>query len=220
MFSSKLIVSYAAFSESDFQSTVTPILFGLTNHPKIPEPWPEPVPPLAKLKELDATYRAAHVAVLSRDLRQIPARDEARAELTAGLKLVAAYVELIANGDLAVLQSTGFELRREVGRPASSGTVGGAYLSAPEEFRVGQGPRSGSIKVDATSQRGAIAYEVQATHGDPALDDGWKQAAIIGSVRHVVVDHLDAGPTWVRLRSVRRNGASSPWTSPISVIVG
>jgi hypothetical protein len=34
-----------------------------------------------------------------------------------------------------------------------------------------------------------------------------------------VVDKLQAGPTWVRLRAVRPGGTSGPWTSPISVVV-
>jgi hypothetical protein len=216
---SKLIVAYGPLSEPDFQIRVSPVLAGLTDNPKIPEPWPHPVPPLVQLKQEDSDYRVAQLAVQSRDLRHIPARDEARERLTISLKQVAAYVELVANGDISVLQSSGFELRRDGGRPAGGGTVGSVYIGPPEDFRVGQGPRSGSLKLDASSQRGAIAYEIQATRGDPALDEGWKQAAIVGSVRHVVVDHLEPGPTWVRLRAVRRSGVSTPWTSPLSVIV-
>jgi hypothetical protein len=178
------------------------------------------VPPLTQLKEEDSDYREAQLAVQSRDLRQIHRRDEARERLTLSLKRVAAYVELIANGDVTLLQSTGFELRRDGGRPVGGSTTGAVYLDPLEDFRLGQGPRSGSIKVDATSQRGAIAYEIQATRGDPAVEEGWKQAAIVASVRHMVVDHLEPGPTWIRLRAVRRSGISTPWTSPISVIVG
>ncbi|MBK6850088.1 MAG: fibronectin type III domain-containing protein [Burkholderiales bacterium] len=220
MLNSKLIVAYGSLSEPDFQIRVSPVLAGLTDHPKFPLPWPDPVPSLAQLKAEDAAYREAQLAVQSRDLRQIHKRDEARERLTLSLKRVAAYVELIADGDISALQSTGFELRRDGGRPVGVGTPGTVYLAAPADFRVGKGPRSGSIKVDATSQRGSMAYEIQITRGDPNVEEGWKQAAIVGSIRHVVVDNLEPGPTWVRLRAVRRNGVSTPWTSPISVIIG
>ncbi len=216
---SKLIVAFTSLSEADFQVRVSAILAGLSNLPQVPEPWPALVPPLAQLKQEDAAYREAHLAVQSRDMRQIRKRDEARNKLEGSLQRVAAYIELLANGDLGLLQATGFELRRESGRPVGGGGVGSAYVGPPEDFRVGQGPRSGSVKVDATRQRGAIAYEIQTTRGDPALDEGWKQAMIVPSVRHVVVDRLEPGPIWARLRAVRRGGMNGPWTSPISVIV-
>jgi hypothetical protein len=97
----------------------------------------------------------------------------------SSLQRVAAYIELLANGDMGLLQSTGFELRRESGRPRGAVGPGAACIGPPEDFRVGQGPRSGSVKVDATRQRGTIAYEIQTTRGDPAVDEGWKQAMIV-----------------------------------------
>lgn len=156
-----------------------------------------------------------------RDLAQIHKRDEARERLSRSLQRVAAYVDLLADGHVGMLQTCGFELRREPGRPTSTGGGGAAYIGPPEDFRVGKGPRSGSLQVDAARQRGAIAYyEIHVTRGDPTVDDNWKPAVIVPSVRHVVVDNLPAGPTWVRLRAVRPGGVSGPWTSPISVIVG
>jgi hypothetical protein len=128
-------------------------------------------------------------------------------------------VELLANGDVNLLQACGFARRRDPGRPLGSAGSSTAHVGPPEDFRVGQGPRSGSLQVEAADQRGAIAYEIHVTRGDPGADEGWKQARIVHSVRRVVVDRLAPGPTWARLRAVRRGGRGGPWTSPISVIV-
>jgi hypothetical protein len=215
----KLVVAFARLSEADFQLRVSTIFAALTDHPKIPDPWPAPVPSLAQMQQEDADYREAHLAVQRRDLGQLHRRDDMRARLTTSLQRVAAYIELLANGDLELLQSSGFALRRDPGRPLGTGGAGGSYLPAPQDFRVGLGPRAGSLQVDATPQRGAIAYEIHVTRGDPTVDEGWTLALIVHSVRHVVVDKLPAGPTWVRLRAVRPGGTSGPWTSPISVVV-
>lgn len=219
MSSNKLIVHFHSLSEADFQVRESAIIAALTNHPRIPEPWPAPVPSLAQLREEGAAYREGHLAVQRRDFGQLHKRDEARARLTSSLQRVAAYVELLANGDIDLLQSSGFDVRRDPGRPQGNGGAA-SYIAAPEDFRVGVGPRAGTLQVDATRQRGAIAYEIHVTRGDPALDDAWKPAVIVPSVRHVVVDNLQPGPTWARLRAVRPGGMSGPWTSPISVVVG
>jgi hypothetical protein len=54
-----------------------------------------------------------------------------------------------------------------------------AYVGPPEDFRVDQGPRSGSLQVEAARKRGAIADEIHVTRDDPELDEGWKQALIV-----------------------------------------
>jgi hypothetical protein len=218
---SKLSVALAPLSEANFQVRYNAIMAAVINHPQLPLPWPASVPPVVQLQQEDAIYRAAYLAVERRDLSQIHQRDEAREQLTHSLQRLAAYVELVADGDMKLLQSCGFELRRESGRPGgvNGGGSGAAFVSPPQGFRVGQGPRAGSLLLDATRQRGAIAYEIHITRGDPAADEGWKQALIVPSVRHVVVDRLEPGPTWARLRAVRPGGMGGPWTSPISVIV-
>ena len=43
----KLVITFGALNEADFQAKVGHILASLTNNPHFPEPWPEPVPSLA-----------------------------------------------------------------------------------------------------------------------------------------------------------------------------
>lgn len=219
MSTNKLIVAFRPLSEAGFQLRYNAIIAGLTDHPRVPEPYPPPVPGLAQLHQQIEEYHTAHLAVQRRDLSQLHKREETRERLTNSLQRVAAYVELLADGDLELLQSSGFEVRRDPGRPLGSGGAAGKFIAAPKDFRVGVGPRAGSLQVDATRQRSAIAYEIQISRGDPTVEEGWEQVLIVQSVRRVVVDKLLPGPTWVRLRAVRPGGATGPWTTPISVIV-
>ena len=90
----------------------------------------------------------------------------------------------------------------------------------PDDFRVGLGPRAGTLLVDITQLQGAFGYEIQITQGDPASDTDWKPAVTVQTVRRTLLDNLRPGVTWVRLRAINALGLSGPWTSPISVIVG
>lgn len=147
------------------------------------------------MRQGDAAYREAHLEVQRRDFGQLHKRDDLRGRLTTRLQRVAAYIDLLANGDIDLLRSCGFDVRRDPGRPLSNGSAAGKFIAAPADFRAGVGPRVGSLQIDATRQRGAIAYEIQTTRGDPAVDEGWKQVLIVPGVRRVVVDKLPSGPT-------------------------
>jgi hypothetical protein len=216
MTTSKLITSYDRLGEANFQARSYAIRAGVTDNPRLPLPWPPQVPVPEFLRQQDATFNDAALAVQRRDLSQINRRNEARAVLTRSLQRVAAYVEMVADGDVDLMVACGFEVRRDSGR---SSTAAVQTLVAPDEFRVGLGQRAGSVLVDAAPQQGVHAYEIQITRGDPAQDDNWKTALVVQSLKRVFVDHLQPGAIWVRARAVQAGGASGPWSAPISVIV-
>ncbi|MFM2067102.1 MAG: hypothetical protein RLZZ584_2011 [Pseudomonadota bacterium] len=221
----KLVVSFARDSYAQLQVRVNTIVSALTDHPRLPPPWPAQVPTVAVVREKDEALVALQQAVDRRDFGQLRKRDEAREQLERVLQKVATYVEQVADGDADLLESSGFELRREPGRPMLGGRAGGAGATAarflpPQDFRVGHGPRAGTLVLNAASQRGVVAYEVQITLDEPTAEDGWRTAMIVPSVRHLVLDGLAPGVTWVRLRAVRAAGLTGPWTAPLSVLVG
>lgn len=226
---STLVSTFRPLNEMEFQARMGIILTASANHPLLPVPRPEVLPSHEALLADQAAYQEAALAVQQRDLRQKRKRDEVRERLSKNLHRLAVYMELAADGDVALLQSTGFELRREQPRGTNGATPGMSNAAAaalavsrlgpPEGFRVGLGPRPGTLLVDAARQRSAVAYELQATHGDPTHEDSWEQVAIVTTARDVLVEHQPPGPTWVRLRAVRAGGLTGPWTAPISVVV-
>lgn len=218
MASNQLITAFNSLNAAAFQWRTNFILGALTDNPHFPGDWPAPVPSLAQLRQEAVEYHEAYTAVQLRDLSQINRRDEARARLTRSLQRVAAYLELVADGDIDKLKSTGFELRREGGRPTGSGAAQ-TPPGMPDNFRVGLGPRAGTLQVDAAPVRGGFSCEIHTSQGNPLADTDWKSALTVRTVRRTVVDNQPAGPTWVRMRAVSANGLCGPWTSPISVIV-
>jgi hypothetical protein len=213
----RLIIDFDSLAESKFQVRTSTVLISMTDNPYFPGEWPVQVPSLAQLRLDDEAYRAACVLVQMRDFSQLGRRNEARRVLTRGLQRLAAYLELVAGDDEEKLKSTGFELRRSSGRPAGSASTMAPGL--PDNFRVGLGPRAGTLQIDVSGLRGVIGYEIQITQGDPTSDAGWKPAVIVQTVRRTLLDNLRPGVTWVRLRAVNALGMSGPWTSPISAIV-
>ncbi|MEY8879238.1 MAG: hypothetical protein AB9M60_22190, partial [Leptothrix sp. (in: b-proteobacteria)] len=123
-------------------------------------------------------------------------RNQRRAELQRMLRQVAIYLELTADGDVAKLSTTGFELRRDAGR----GRAGGAARSAPDH---GRPARRGRAERRQPAGRDRLRDPDQ--HRRP--------------VRRVLIDSLPSGPVWVRVRAVSRSG-NGAWTTPVSVLVG
>lgn len=219
MATARLIYQFDAFSEPDFLARSGYIVSSMTDNPAFPEPYPAPVPSVARLRQDFDTYRDAYHAALQRDTGKIALRNEARRILTRGLQALAVYLDLVADGDDTRLGTTGFELRRTTPRAPAGGSVSGP-LGRPDNFRVGQGPRAGMLQIDAGNVRGAMGYEIQICQGDPMDDSRWKSAVTVRSVRQTLLADLPTGPTWVRLRAVAPNGSCGPWTLPISVVVG
>jgi hypothetical protein len=164
------------------------------------------------------TFRSAYYAALSRDVFKIAERNQRRAELQRMLRQVAAYLELTADGDVAKLATTGFELRRDGGRGRAGGTSA-AVLPAPRELRLSMvGPR-GVVELNAVNLSGVLGYEIQINTGDPTAEAGWTYCKLAPTLSRVLLEGMPSGPVWVRVRAISRGG-NGAWTVPVSVLVG
>ncbi|BBL75182.1 fibronectin type III domain-containing protein [Methylomagnum ishizawai] len=210
----KLIVAFDRLSEADFLAKADFIVASLTNNAAFPEPWPAQAPALSDIKEALNAYRDAYHASLTRDTLKIAQREKARDALTLLLKRLPAYLELVAQGDTAVLATTGYDLRRDTAR-----TGGNGILDAPADFRVAHGQVSGNLEVRAARVAGARSYEVQTAQGDPTIDANWKHALSSATCSHIVLEGMVPAQTyWVRLRAIGSQGAGI-WAEPVNIIV-
>lgn len=213
--SPKLLNNFDRLSEAELIMRVGLIIAALTGNAHFPEPWHRNVATLAALIAAFEAYRVAvQAAMMSHDPLKIGQRDQARQTLTTMLKQLAPYLELEANGDRAILASTGFELRQDAVHGSTSGT-----LPAPGGFRVTQGAKSGTLDVHVARQANAGSYEVQLTQGDPSVEANWRHAMVSTSGAHMLLEGLPRGQIfWVRVRAHGAGGAGV-WTDPISVVV-
>ena len=210
----KLIIAFDPLSITDFMAKAGAIVTAMTGNVHYPEPWAAQVPTLEQLNSAFKAYQDAYHASLTRDTLKIAQRDSARQALTDLLKRLAPYLELIAQGDTAILATTGYGLRHDIVR-----TSGNSPLPAPTDFKVAHGAKSGTLNVQVARLPGAGSYEVHIAQGDPAIEDSWQHAVSSVTATHIVIAGLIPGQNyWLRVRGINSHGGGV-WTDPVSMIV-
>ncbi|GAC1621233.1 MAG: hypothetical protein NVS9B10_03810 [Nevskia sp.] len=212
----KLIIGFDVLSGPAFLTRADLILSSLKGNANFPLPWPAQVPGLDLLQDAVTAYRDAYNAASTGDRSKIAKRDAARKALSAQLKKLAPYLEIVANGDAAVLGTAGYELRNPIIRGAAGS---GEILMAPAAFRVERGELSGVLIARARNQKGAGSFEVQTTAGDPTMDANWTDAGTYLHCSHIELKGLPPGKTVsVRLRGIGTQGPGA-WTPAVSLMV-
>jgi hypothetical protein len=169
-----------------------------------PEPWfssPKDGPDWARLDEGYRAYDKARSEAVDGDKGKIALRKDARAALTKDLTRLAKYIDLKADGDVAMLESTGYALTRE---RQSTGTL---PLPAPQNVRVEHGQLSGWLLVRTSAVRGARSYETHICSSNPNVDENWRPGTFTSGCRRIVLKDLTPGTMYyVRVRAIGKNG--------------
>jgi len=208
----KLIVTFDRLSTSDFLVISGSIVNGMTNNSHFPEPWAGQGLTLVQLTAAYTAFEEAYHASLTRDTVKIAQRNATRQTLTDILKRLALSLELMAQGDVAALATTGFELRHDIVRTNSN-----ELLPAPTDFRVTHGQLSGTFDVHVARLVGAGSYEVHIAQNDPNLESNWRHAISSVNSLHIIVTGLTPGQNyWVRIRGIDSNGGGV-WSDPINI---
>lgn len=210
----KLIITFGPLANAAFLTKAGTIVNALRNNPNFPEPWPPQVPALSQLNDAYEAYQSAFRAAENGDRARITEREATRAVLVSQLKILAAYLELVAQGDTTKLMSTGFDLRKDIVRGTRTDP-----LLAPMGFSARHGKLSGVVILHATRLSGAASYEAQYTDGDPKVESDWKNAGTYPGCNHIEITGLAIGKNhWFRIRGIDSNGPGK-WTEPVSLIV-
>jgi hypothetical protein len=208
----KLIITFDRLSTSDFLAISGSIVNAMTNNSHFKEPWAGQGLTLDQLTAAYTAYEEAYHASLTRDFIKIAQRNATRQTLTEILKRLALSLELMAQGDVTSLATTGFELRHDIVRSNSN-----ELLPAPAGFRVTHGQLSGSFDVHVTRLPGAGSYEVHITEDNPNLKSNWRHAITSVNSLHIIVTGLIPGQNyWVRIRGIDSNGGGV-WSDPINI---
>lgn len=133
----------------------TLIIEGMTANATFPTTgWPTGIPTIANLTTLNGTYFAALQAAVNKGTVNTATRNDQREKLESMLSQIANYVNSVANGDLAILLTTGFVLSKD------SSPVG--PLPQPSNFRVrALNPEQLYLIVDAVYGARIYQWEVQ-----------------------------------------------------------
>ena len=210
----KLIVAFDRLTEVDFLEKSGTIVAAITSNINYPAPWLVQIPTLAILTTAHTDYELAYHAALTKDILKISARESHRLALSNMLKQLAPYFELIAQGSIPKLQTTGYDLRHD-----TTPNSGVDPLPAPAGFRVSHGVMSGTLDVKVDRLEGAASYEIQLSESDPFVEENWEHALSSKNASHMQLTRLvPSHAYWLRLRAIGTNGVGV-WTDPIHVIV-
>ncbi|TSK06586.1 MAG: hypothetical protein FPO08_07950 [Geobacter sp.] len=149
----------------------------------------------------------------SRDSQKMAYRDKMRDELLAILKRIVRHVELAANGDVAMMQDSGFEVSQgRSAKPRYSHPLPAPALS------VKHGPMSGTITANVKPVAGAASYEFHITDADPTVPENYQPFGTFAHGRNVSIPGRKPGQTYsVIARGIGTAGPGA-WSPPVSII--
>lgn len=209
----KLIITFERVGEAKFGGRASNIVNHLKDNAHFPGPWPDYLPSWTTLKKAFDDYSEAAIVAARGSRMAIAQRNELRKTLSDHFKKLAPYLESVANGDLAKLVSTGYELRRDR-LPAT----GPGLPPAPLELRLKHGELTGTLIARAKPVKGAGSYEVQIGQGDSGVEENWRAAAISKVCSRMVLEGLVPGTLYhVRIRAIGSRGAGA-WSDAASLM--
>ena len=139
----------------------------------------------------------------------------ARETLTEQLKKLAPYLELVANGDVGKLQSTGYDLRHDSVQPVNPNP-----LPAPANFNFVRGDVSGTMVAWADSLPGAGSYILQICLGDPSVEANWLTKTTSLHCSNIITDSYTPGKIcYARMCGIGINGPGVWAVSPGVMVV-
>ena len=197
----KVALSFNRLSDADLSAFTNNINTCMTGNAAFSKP---PVAYTDLSKSLD-TFDKAVSAARGGDSAAIAAKTNARNALLATLQKLAAFVQIVADGDMAVLLASGFSANTSNRRPPTK-------LDRPLIVDI---ENEGTAKLGVRLQpvQYAKSYEVRATNGatTPAA------SVISTQARHIVVENLTPGTTYtLSARAIGGSDGFSEWSDPVS----
>ncbi len=138
----KINLNFSKFSDPDFLVKARHILSGMTDNPA----FADPIPTLKELEAAVTNYAGALDAALGLGRTNVAEKNKCRAVLEALLGRLGMYVMFVANGDAAILTSSGYTLSK---------TPESAYISNPGNVTLSNGITSGELISSVLNVSGA-----------------------------------------------------------------
>jgi hypothetical protein len=209
-----IVSNFSSLKNSDFLVQAQQIVTAMTGNPGFPEPWPATVPTLAQIQTDLAAFQSEFNATMAGDKTRIEARKNTRIKVANDLSLLGFNVQMVAQGNTTLLESSGFPVRQKVIRTQSPLPPG-----APAGLTLSRGPVSGSVIVRASRVPEAGSYDLQLTAGDPTVEANWTDAGVFKNCRRIELQGLTLYKTYsVRMRALGAAGYGE-WSTPTSIVV-
>ncbi|MEN5435270.1 hypothetical protein ABE545_16670 [Sphingobacterium faecium] len=136
----KVISSYASWSDYELSTLAGRILKAM-KEPATSANFPNPIPDMAALEPMVLDYITKHEIASGRgSALEISQKNESRELLLNSLKSLAHYVNLVADGQLSLLLSTGMVLATQPTALQVPGVI--------EKIQLRDGPIGGQLRLD------------------------------------------------------------------------
>jgi hypothetical protein len=153
----KINISFTSYTDGDFETKAEYIHSSMTGNAA----FTDPIPTLAEVQAAITQYSAFLVAAATLGRTAVADKNKSRKQLELLLGQLGMYVMYIANGDAAILTSSGFTLSkaREV-----------RYITNPGNVVLTNGITSGVLTATVKAVAGATGYlyEISSTAPDDA----------------------------------------------------
>ena len=204
----KVISNYYRLSDNELATLAGKALGALEDN----ENFTDLNPSLLELKAVTEDYRTKHeIASRGGSVLEVSLKNESRDALLASLRILAHHVNAIANGSLAVLNSTGLILAKQPSQVIVPGVT--------DRIMLRDAPLKGQVRLDFTPVKDAWEYEIAV--GEMGLEGiiDWSQTYPSTSSRAIVLSPFESGSRiYVRIRA--RNGRGfGDWSEHASTIV-
>ena len=184
----KISLSFAQYGDSDFQTKAIFILSCMTDNPN----FTAPIPTLEEVQAAVGNYNEALAAAAGLGRINVAEKNKRRRDLEALLTQLGMYVMFIANGDAAILTSSGYTLTK-MPEPR--------YISNPGNVTLTNGITSGELVDSVKNVKNAILYFHEITDQLPADNTAWTRTQSSKS-RFVFTSLLPGKQYWVRVAAV------------------
>jgi hypothetical protein len=181
----KISLSFIKYSDADFQTKAAFILTSMTGNPA----FTTPVPTLAEVQAAVTKYSEDLTAAAGLGRNNVAQKNKSRSDLEGLLAQLGMYVMFVANGDAAILTSSGYTLTK-MPEPA--------YISNPGNVTLENGVTSGEMVGSVKNVNTAKLYFHEIADQLPTQDTAWTRNQSSRS-RYVFTGLTPGKQYWVRV---------------------
>lgn len=187
----KININFDRYSDADFENKAAYILASMKNNPA----FPTPIPTLVDVEAALTKFSADLTAAATLDRVAIAEKNKSRLELELLLGQLGLYVMFIANGDTAILTSSGYTLSK-VPEPR--------YITNPGNVNLSNGITSGELVASVKAVAGANGYLYQVATEEPTDSTQW-ESNYSGRSKFTFTGLIPGKRYWIRVAVTGRD---------------
>jgi hypothetical protein len=205
----KAVTDYSRYPDGGLTTPATNVRAGIGANAAT---FPAPTITLAQLKTDSDDFVSKLGDAVKGGTDRTTLKNNARARLEDDLFQLASYVNLVAKGDKATIDLSGFD-SYSTARTQSSGGVD----FVPQNVRWEDGTVSGACVLRWKGDGKGSMYEVQTCTGDPAVEANWHYRGSFSGGRAELDGFTPGAIAWGRVRKIGTGGEVGNWSDPAQI---